>query len=66
MEEEEVIEIPKLLADRIEQFTLEIPTTPYDEMIVLELKELCRKKGLKLTGLKSDLISRLNGEEADN
>uniref|UniRef100_A0A6C0JXD9 SAP domain-containing protein n=1 Tax=viral metagenome TaxID=1070528 RepID=A0A6C0JXD9_9ZZZZ len=34
----------------------------YEEMTVLELKELLGKRGLKKTGLKARLIKRLRGE----
>jgi len=56
-------EFPKFIESRISQFALEIPTVPYNEMGLEELKELCRKKELRTTGTNAQLISRLSGTE---
>jgi len=53
----------EFIESRISQFALEIPTIPYDEMGAHELEQLCRKKGLRTTGTKAELISRLQGTE---
>ena len=37
--------------------------TTYSGMTVTELKALCRERGIKVGGLKSDLIERLNRDD---
>jgi len=59
----EETEIVEFVESRLSQYALEIPVVPYVNMTNKELEDLCEKKGLKKTGNKPHLISRLEGRE---
>lgn len=52
--------IVKMVENKTNQVLETSPTYNYDDMTARELREICREKGLALSGTKGQLIKRLN------